>query len=256
MFSDAAFTVSGLQVFEADFQKKQQTRVQPRPFHSLTFRHSGAISVETEDTSLVSRADTVTYVPAGIPYATEILESGHMTVIHFDVVQAHPCEKPWSFTPQNALQYHNLFAALADRFTGKRDDYMCLALFYEILGTLQQELAETRQPARSLWIAGAKHYIDKHYGSAELSVKLLADMAGVSEVYFRKEFQRQLGLAPLTYIRSVRMNNAKSFLRTGYYTVTETAKKCGFDSLSYFCAAFHRFAGTSPGEYLRKYNSR
>lgn len=253
MFLDAAFTVSGIQVFEADFIKKQRVSVPARPFHSLTFRHGGTIFVEGAGISLTSRADSITYVPAGLAYDTEVLESGHMTVIHFEVVQQEFPKEPMVFMPQKVLAFHNLFTALAEQYAGKCDDYLCLSLFYEILGTMQREYMAAPENRR---ISVAKRYIDKNYGSPELSVKLLADMAGVSEVYFRKEFQRQLGVAPLNYIRSVRMNNAKSFLRTGYYTVTETAKKCGFDSLSYFCAAFHRFAGTSPGEYLRKYNSR
>lgn len=253
MFFNTPFIVSGLQVYEADFQKKQRVNVPARSFHSLTFRHSGAISVETEGAALVSRSDTVTYVPAGLPYATEILESGHMTVIHFDVIRRVEDGEPTVFIPRNPLTFHNLFTALADRFAGRSDDYLCLSLLYEILGTMQQEATAAPETQR---ISEAKRYIDKNFGMSELSVKGLAERAGVSQVYFRREFQRQLGVTPLAYIRSVRMNNAKSFLRTGYYTVTETARKCGFDSLSYFCATFQRFAGTSPGEYLRKYNRR
>jgi len=154
--------------------------------------------------------------------------------------------------PRNPLVFHNLFTALADRFTGRSDDYLCLALLYEILGTMQQEAAVSPETRR---ISEAKRYIDKNFGMTDLSVKKLAENAGVSQAYFRREFQRRLGIAPLAYICQVRMNNAKSFLRTGYYTVTETAQKCGFDSLSYFCAAFRRYAGTSPGEYLKKYNN-
>ena len=252
MFLDGFFNISGLAVFEADFQKRQRVEVPARPFHSLTFRHSGSISVEAEGDALVSRADTVTYVPAGLPYATEILESGHMTVIHFETGGSRERGVPWVFVPRNPLVFHNLFTALADRFTGRSDDYLCLSLLYEILGTMQQEAAATPETRR---ISEAKRYIDKNYGMTDLSVKKLAENAGVSQVYFRKEFQRRLGITPLAYIRLVRLNNAKSFLRTGYYTVTETAGKCGFDSLSYFCAAFRSFTGTTPGEYLKKYNS-
>lgn len=255
MLFDAPITVSGLQVFEADFQKKQRIRVPARPFHSLTFRHSGMISVETESLCLISGADTVTYVPAGLAYDTEILESGHMTVIHFDTAQSPADAVPMVFTPKNALSFHNLFTALADQFFGSSRDYLCLSLFYEILGTMQHEVTHALQPESSRRITEAKYYIDKNFGDPDLSVKQLACRAKVSEVYFRKEFRQQLGIAPLSYIQTVRLENAKSFLRTGYYTVTETAEKCGFDSLSYFCSAFHRFTGITPGEYLKKYNS-
>lgn len=253
LFSEPV-TVSSLRVHETDFHKNQRIQVPARAFHALTFRFSGAITVETPTVSLLSKADNITYVPAGLPYATEILESGHMTVIHFEVVEQLPDAVPQVFRPQNVQAFQNLFATLEERFTGNPKDYMCLSLFYEILGTIQHEAQSVSQPEGSRRVAEAKYYIDKNYGTADLSVKYLADRAGVSEVYFRKEFRQRMGMTPLAYIRSVRMENAKSLLRTGYFTVSETAERCGFSTLSYFCAEFHRFSGTSPGEYLKKYN--
>lgn len=253
MLFDTPLTVSSLRVFEVDFQKKELVHVPARPFHALTFRYSGKITVETEHGALLSEKDCITYVPAGMGYATQILESGHMTVVHFEVTQNDIENKPLVFQPQNPEAFSNLFAALEEAYTGNPGDYMCMALFYEILGTMAFEAAQQSGPSRRM--AESKLYIDKNFGSRELTVELLAEQAGVSQVYFRKEFRHHFGMAPLAYIKSVRLKNAKSLLKAGYYTVTETAEKCGFDSLSYFCSEFHRFTGTTPGEYWKKYNS-
>jgi two-component system response regulator YesN len=51
----------------------------------------------------------------------------------------------------------------------------------------------------------------------------------------------------------VRIENAKAYLRTGLFSVTEVATKCGFDSISYFSCEFHRIVGMTPREYVAKY---
>jgi len=245
-------TVTSLRVFEVDFQKRELHSVPARAFHSLTFRYSGSVIVEGKGEKVLSEADSITYMPAGIPYQSQILDSGYMTAVHFEVLHRGIADKPVVIKPGNPEAFRHLFAALAETDAGEPGSYLSMALFYELLGTLELEVARQREPSRRM--AEAKQYIDRNYGSRELSVQQLADRAGISQVHFRKEFREQFEMGPLAYIRFVRLNNAKIFLKTGYYSVTETAVKCGFDSLSYFCSVFHRFTGSTPGAYQKKYN--
>jgi AraC-like DNA-binding protein len=83
------------------------------------------------------------------------------------------------------------------------------------------------------------------------SVAALAEEAGVSDVYFRREFKRCAGMPPREYIRLVRLENAKALLDTALYSVSETATRCGFDSISYFSAEFRRAYGVTPSEFGR-----
>ena len=247
-------TVTSLQVFESDFQKRDWHAIPARPFHSLTFRYGGKIALNAGGEQLISEADCITYMPAGMAYTSQIMESGHMTIVHFGVLQENASETPAVIYPKNPDAFSHLFAALEEAYTGSPRDYQCMALFYEILGTLEGELARQSGPSR--WMAESKLYIDKNFGSRDLSVAGLAGRVNVSPVYFRKMFRQTFGMAPLAYIKDVRLKNAKALLKTGYYTVTEAAEKCGFDSLSYFCSEFHRFTGSTPGDYLKKYNSK
>ena len=244
--------VTSLRIFETDFQESEMLLVPARPFHSLTFRYGGRITVEAGGELLTSEADCITYVPAGMAYRSQILERGHMTVAHFEVSGSSPSVAPMVFKSQNPQVFSSLFAALEEAYTGNPGEYFCMALFYEILGTMEKE-GTARLSGASRRMEAARSFIERSYGSRELSVKLLAEMAGISEVYFRKEFRQHFGMAPLAFIRLVRLRNAKTLLKTGYYSVTETAEKCGFDSLSYFCSEFHRATGTSPGAYLKRY---
>lgn len=69
--------------------------------------------------------------------------------------------------------------------------------------------------------------------------------AGVEPARARRWFQATHGMTFLAYLRSRRMGQAFSRLRSGS-GVTETALESGFDSLSGFCDAFRRSTGRAP----------
>lgn len=92
--------------------------------------------------------------------------------------------------------------------------------------------------------------MDKQF-SEPLTIAALAKEAGVSDVHFRKEFKHYYGVSPISYLKQVRIENAKQLLRSGYYTVTDVALECGFESISYFSYEFKRLTGVSPTTYLQ-----
>lgn len=248
LFGDAA--VLGLRTFRREFQKKETVYVPPRPFHSLTLRLSGAISIRTEHGQLLSVAPCITYVPMGVGYHTEVLESGQMLAVHFTMTEEEHSPRPLVYTPDTPEPYRRLFSALADAATpGQERDYRALSLFYSILEQLQKDLHRQHPvPAR---IRQAKEILDREFTDPQLSVAAVADHLGLSTVYLRRAFKAAYGEAPLAYLQALRLSSAKTLLESGYHTVTEVAQKCGYDSLSYFSAAFRKATGFSPLAYMR-----
>ena len=97
-----------------------------------------------------------------------------------------------------------------------------------------------------------KEYIDHRLYRPELGVTSVAERFGVSDSYLRHSFRSSYGISPCSYIKKCRIENAKVLLQTGYYTIGQVAAQCGFESLSYFSAEFHRSVGCSPREYMNK----
>ena len=250
LFENAA--VLELRTYSREFQKKETVYVPPRPFHSLTLRLSGAITIRTEGEAFLSAAPCITYVPKGVGYHTEVLESGHMLVAHFTMTEeADKSPRVLVVTPQTPEPYRRLFATLIGITPpGECRSYHALSLFYSILDRLQKDLElQTRQiPPR---ITQAKALLDREFSDAQLSVAAVADRLSLSAVYLRRAFKAAYGLPPLRYLQELRLSSAKTLLESGYYTVTEVAKQCGFDSLSYFSAAFRKQTGLSPLAYSR-----
>lgn len=245
--------VTGLTVFRHEFKKSECTFVPGRPFHALTFRLSGAISLSDGRPQLLSGAGCITYIPQGAAYNTEILESGEMVAVHFTAMEETETSQITVLRPEHAVAFRNQFLSLQERYrAGRERDYACMAMFYEILASIEHEMTRDARAAIPERMRNAKNYIDHRFGDANLSVSLLADAAGVSEVYFRREFRRHFGLSPMAYIKKVRLDNARLLLRAGYFSVSEVAEQCGFESLSYFSYEFHRLTGMTPTECIRQ----
>ena len=97
-------------------------------------------------------------------------------------------------------------------------------------------------------ITGIKRYMDEHFNQSDLSVSVLAEQIGISEVYFRKLFKAQYGISPSKHLISVRLKNAQKLMRSQFLTLEECALQSGFSSLQYFCRLFKKETGITPGQ--------
>lgn len=254
MFFDENAVLHSLAVYHHEYTKQKPFFVAGRPYHSLTYRLSGKITVEpSREERLLSDAGCLTFVPAGLSYRTEILESGDMYTLTFLTSGVVPREDAAVLKPADPLLFRNLFSALHERFrAGRERDFVCFSMFYDILARINAgDRRANPVPRRML---DAKKAIDTGFDDPALSVHALAVAGEVSEVYFRKSFRECFGSAPSDYLRKVRIDNAKLLLRAGFYSVAEVAVRCGYDSISYFSGAFKRAVGLSPSEYRRRFS--
>ena len=250
MFFSDKMIVTNIEVYEVDFQKTEEVFVHGRDFHALSFRISGKVQVKTETENLISTAGTVTYVPKGVSYHTKIYENSKIIVVHFKLAEEIPGARAFVFKPDREIELYALFAALYKQKGLHK--YTVFSLFYETLAKLRQMVVSGQETA-SLRMIKAKEYIHKNLSSGDLGVSAVAEHAGVSDVYFRKEFKKTYGVSPAAYIKNKRIESAKLLLKTGYYAVGTVAEKCGFESLSYFSYEFRRAVGISPGDYAKLY---
>ncbi len=213
------------------------------------------MSIECPEKSFVSTPGTLTYVPKGLSYNTEVSETGTAFGVHFTVAEEYDDLLPELITPSYPVVFNNLYSELVTRFKlGRENDLYCMSMFYGILAEARHEYLTKHGKIMNPRIKKAKDFIDRGFSDPSLSVASLAQDAQVSEVYFRKEFNSATGDSPAAYIKKVRIENAKAYLRTGLFSVTEVALKCGFDSISYFSHEFRRATEMTPREYVTKYS--
>jgi len=245
--------VTHAEFFRLDYDKRPPMAVSGRPFCSLSIRKSGTTVIKTREKALSSTPDTLTFIPAGCAYTTEIPEGGEMYLLHF---YASPEGGVFSPTPLCArppfpLSFYNLFQNAISHFSAEGCDLFCMSAAYELLNEAAAAFFETR-PAPPRRMLRCKEYLDENICDTALRVSDLAAMCGVSEVYFRAEFKKFYGASPLEYIKKRRIEIARQLLSTGLYNVTQVAERAGFDSVSYFSAEFRRLTGETPSQYGSK----
>ncbi|MBR2466270.1 MAG: helix-turn-helix transcriptional regulator [Clostridia bacterium] len=228
------------------FKRHSRLAVAARPYHAISLRKSGRVFISANGKSFISEAGTITFVPLGVAYETEILEEGEMSFVHF--VTAEPMgDEPLLVHPKNAARFKELFR----EGLSARDELVSRSVCYSLLSELKNELTpkSIRPPKRML---RTKEYLDEHFSEPSLKISDLAQVAGVSEVYFRSEFKKYYLSSPREYVKNKRIELAKDLLSTGICSVSEVATSSGFDSISYFSQEFHRLVGMTPTQYMKE----
>ena len=94
-------------------------------------------------------------------------------------------------------------------------------------------------------------FIKKHLGG-DLSNKILANVANVSEDYVGQYFKMLTGINPQDYIEYQRMEMAVNLLRTSKKSIREIGKEVGYKDTAYFCRRFKMMFGIPAGKMRRR----
>jgi AraC-like DNA-binding protein len=98
-------------------------------------------------------------------------------------------------------------------------------------------------------VARACEYIRANY-AATLTLKELAQAAGLSPFHFHRVFLKTMGISPHDYLVRLRVEKALELLKKGG-EMAEVALETGFVDQSHFSRFFKRIIGTPPGRYFR-----
>jgi AraC-like DNA-binding protein/CheY-like chemotaxis protein len=79
----------------------------------------------------------------------------------------------------------------------------------------------------------------------------LAKAGYMSKYHFCRAFKRYLGVSPLQYYTSRRIEKAKEHLREPECTISQAALKTGFNDQSDFCRLFKKVTGITPRSYRK-----
>jgi AraC-like DNA-binding protein len=94
-------------------------------------------------------------------------------------------------------------------------------------------------------------FIKKNLGG-DLSNKVLANVANVSEDYVGQYFKMLTGINPQDYIEYQRMELAVNLLRTSKKSIREIGRDIGYKDTAYFCRRFKMMFGIPAGKMRRR----
>ncbi len=94
----------------------------------------------------------------------------------------------------------------------------------------------------------ARDAMDRTF-SQPLDIRMLAEVACVSEAHFIRTFRATFGETPHRYLQRRRVERAMFLLRETSRSITDVSFDVGFTSLGTFSRTFHEIVGLSPREY-------
>lgn len=93
-------------------------------------------------------------------------------------------------------------------------------------------------------------YVQDHR-TERILITDLAQMCGMTEATFRREFKHLFRMTPIKFINRLRIHEACSKLSSGADSVGEVSWQCGFEDQNYFARQFKLITGTTPTEFRR-----
>jgi AraC family transcriptional regulator len=89
----------------------------------------------------------------------------------------------------------------------------------------------------------------------EVTLKELAESAGLSAPHFSQMFRKSTGESPHQFVLRQRVERAKEMLRAAESRVLDVAVACGFKTQQHFARVFRQVCGASPTEYRQNFRT-
>jgi len=97
------------------------------------------------------------------------------------------------------------------------------------------------------WVAG-------HYDDAA-PVSRMASLSGLPERTFKRRFKAATGFAPIDYVQSLRIEEAKQLLETTDIPTDRIGREVGYEEPAFFRRLFKRKTGTTPARYRQRFSN-
>lgn len=125
---------------------------------------------------------------------------------------------------------------------------LILFITHIIRNTTSSLFIEEPQEKINLECMKIKNYIDAHY-SQNITLDFLSDLSYMNKFHLVHTFTKEIGVSPINYVITRRIQEAKNLLATTNYSIRDIASIVGFSNSSYFSQMFKKVSGISPKRY-------
>lgn len=213
-----------------------------------------------DKTKVIAKSGDIVYAPIDYEYSVRFFDfedvRPHTIKINFFLYDEN--KEPFALEGKLSI-FRHLGSYCAPHFVKvanysesavKRPSKMKSAL-YEILSALSEK-SRRKSLKREKFerISESINYLE-HDTEQNLSVKEIAAISNVSEIYFRKLFKEYSGMSPVKFRIKSKIENAKLCLEYENMTIQEISDYLGFISPAYFTRQFREFTGMTPSQYQK-----
>ncbi len=94
-------------------------------------------------------------------------------------------------------------------------------------------------------------FIQNNYAK-QITLKKLSDICDTNYCYLSSEFKKKTGMSFSKYVKSLKIESAKTLLKESFLEIKEISYKLGYKSLTHFYLDFKSIVGIPPKEYREK----
>jgi transcriptional regulator GlxA family with amidase domain len=103
-------------------------------------------------------------------------------------------------------------------------------------------------------IAKCQNWIAENY-HAPAPVAAMARMSGLPDRSFKRRFKQATGMAPLEYVHTLRLEEAKQMLESGDAPIEAIANEVGYEDAGFFSRLFRRQVALTPAQYRKRFGA-
>lgn len=259
-----AFTVGSCGSYRLKRQLSMTTvRADGRKDYQLLYLSSGRafFCFEGEEREVLA-GHIVLYRPGeGQRYSYFAKDSPEVYWIHFSGLEADDILDKIGFRGTSVLfcgisfHYQELFNQIILELQLKRPCFE--ALLRCLLGQLFTEFHRSQLEFSAEKYRNQKemeesvHYFNENF-SQDILIEEYAKSRHMSISWFIRCFKNYMGMPPMQYITSIRMNKAKELLKSTDYAIQEISSLVGYENPLYFSRIFKKQTGKSPMQYRKE----
>lgn len=220
-----------------------------RPRWAVVIKYEGETIYTSNGKRFLSDINHISILPKGCTYDWECTISGNFSIIEFESGMTY--NEPISFPTKHGEAILKRFKDLEYKrnLKGSMFEMESIKDTYSIILKLVQSHLEKYVPNNKRQkLEGAIDYISQNFDK-NIKNDTLAQIAGMSTVYFRKLFTSIMGVSPITYVHQFRIEKAKEMLGSDYGTLSDIAESLGYPSLYDFSRDFKKHVGVAPSKY-------
>ncbi len=191
---------------------------------------------------------------SGERYVREVLEfaSGSVEVVRgqFLSLLFHFLERARKrsvLNPQDEKSYSEHFCKLLDNADSI---YRLIDVFKETLRVLSVLAVNPLHGSKEIRMQTILDFLADNF-QQPLRLPQVAKKSGFSVPIFCNVFKETTGVSFMVYLNKLRVEEAKSLLRSSRMNLLQVGQSCGFQTPHHFIRNFKRWTGTTPGDYRK-----
>ena len=220
-----------------------------RPCWAIIVKYEGETVYTCGKKRILSDINNLVILPKGSSYAWQCTRSGHFVSVEFECDAVF--SEPIGIAVKRGERILNMIEALEHKrnLPGSRTEMESIRDVYSVILEILRSCDERYMPdSKRQKIAPAVEYIARNYDE-NITNDTLAEIVGMSTVYFRKLFTEAMGVSPISYARQLRIEKAKEMLASDYGSLTDLARTLGYSCLYDFSRDFKKHTGLPPSKY-------